>query len=155
MTPAEVAIHEIEMYLGVLIGAVTFSGSVIAFGKLSARISGKPVLIPGRHWINLAGLLVVIWCGAWFINAQSIEEGLKPLAIMAHAQAQQRRRRPQPCSAGLLPGAAGLDLEAACGHHVRAIGEIGPIGGDRVVGMGRRAHGEKQQGKSHAAHSSG
>ena len=63
-------------------GAITFSGSLIAFGKLSAKISGKPVLIPGRHWINLAGLLVVIWCGAWFTNAQSIEEGLKPLAIM-------------------------------------------------------------------------
>ena len=47
MTPAEQAIHEMEMYLGVLIGAVTFSGSVIAFGKLSARITGKPVLLPG------------------------------------------------------------------------------------------------------------
>ena len=44
MTPAENKIHEIEMYLGVLIGAVTFSGSVIAFGKLSARITGKPVV---------------------------------------------------------------------------------------------------------------
>ena len=47
MTPAEKTIHEIEMYVGVLIGAVTFSGSVIAFGKLSARISGKPMLLPG------------------------------------------------------------------------------------------------------------
>ncbi len=79
---AEKTVHELEIYIGVLIGAVTFSGSLIAFGKLSAKISGKPVLLPGRHWINLAGLLVVIWCGAWFINAQSIEEGLKPLAIM-------------------------------------------------------------------------
>jgi H+-translocating NAD(P) transhydrogenase subunit beta len=79
---AEKTVHELEIYIGVLIGAVTFSGSLIAFGKLSAKISGKPVLLPGRHWINLAGLLVVIWCCAWFINAQSIEEGLKPLAIM-------------------------------------------------------------------------
>jgi H+-translocating NAD(P) transhydrogenase subunit beta len=79
---AERTVHEIEIYIGVLIGAVTFSGSLIAFGKLSAKISGRPVLLPGRHWINLAGLLVVIWCGAWFINAQSVEEGLKPLAIM-------------------------------------------------------------------------
>src|SRR5678815_3684182 len=79
---AEQTVHEIEIYIGVLIGAVTFSGSLIAFGKLSAKISGKPMLLPARHWINLAGLLVVIWCGAWFINAQSIEEGLKPLAIM-------------------------------------------------------------------------
>jgi NAD(P) transhydrogenase subunit beta len=70
---AEETVHELEIYIGVLIGAVTFSGSLIAFGKLSAKISGKPVLLPARHWINLAGLLVVIWCGAWFINAQSIE----------------------------------------------------------------------------------
>src|SRR5688500_12648489 len=58
---AEQTIHEMEIYIGVLIGAVTFSGSVIAFGKLSAKLSGKPVLLPGRHWINLAGLLAVIW----------------------------------------------------------------------------------------------
>src|SRR6478736_1099958 len=44
---AEHTIHQAEIYVGVLIGAVTFSGSVIAFGKLSARISGKPMLIPG------------------------------------------------------------------------------------------------------------
>jgi len=41
--------HELEIYVGVLIGGVTFSGSLIAFGKLSARITGKPVLIPARH----------------------------------------------------------------------------------------------------------
>jgi NAD(P) transhydrogenase subunit beta len=79
---AEKTVHELEIYVGVLIGAVTFSGSLIAFGKLSARISGKPVLLPGRHWINLAGLLVVLWCGGWFVGAHSVEEGLKPLAIM-------------------------------------------------------------------------
>src|SRR5690349_9416645 len=79
---AERTIHEAEIYIGVLIGAVTFSGSLIAFGKLSAKITGKPVLLPGRHWINLAGLLVVIYCGGWFIHSASVEEGMKPLAIM-------------------------------------------------------------------------
>ena len=54
-TGADKAVHEIEIYLGILIGAVTFSGSVIAFGKLSAKIGGKPVLLPGRHLINLTG----------------------------------------------------------------------------------------------------
>src|SRR5918994_831342 len=49
---AEKTIHEVEIYIGVLIGAVTFSGSLIAFGKLSAKISGKPMLIPGRHFIK-------------------------------------------------------------------------------------------------------
>src|SRR3982750_4912812 len=76
---AEKTIHELEIYVGVLIGAVTFSGSLIAFGKLSAKISGKPMLLPGRHWINLIGLLVVIWCGAQFISSHSIPEGMTPL----------------------------------------------------------------------------
>jgi len=82
LTGAEKTIHELEIYLGILIGAVTFSGSIIAFGKLSARISGKPVLLPGRHFLNLAGLLVVIWYGAGFLNAHSIEAGMTPLIVM-------------------------------------------------------------------------
>ena len=81
-TGAEKAIHEIEIYVGILIGAVTFSGSVIAFGKLSGNISGKPMLLPGRHWMNLAGLLVVIWFGARFISAPSLTEGMTPLVVM-------------------------------------------------------------------------
>jgi NAD(P) transhydrogenase subunit beta len=79
---AEKTIHEIEIYLGILIGAVTFSGSVIAWGKLSAKIGGKPVLLPGRHWLNLAGLLVVIWFGARFVQAHDIQAGLLPLIVM-------------------------------------------------------------------------
>ena len=74
----EKTIHELEIYVGVLIGAVTFSGSIIAFGKLSAKIGGKPVLLPARHWINLAGLLAVIYCAGWFIRDHTIE----PLAVM-------------------------------------------------------------------------
>src|SRR5512138_2946654 len=79
---AEKTIHELEIYIGVLIGAVTFTGSVIAFGKLSAKISGKPMLLPGRHWINLAGLLVVLYFGGVFINTHSIAEGMMPLVVM-------------------------------------------------------------------------
>ena len=82
LTPAENAIHEIEMYLGVLIGAVTFSGSVIAFGKLSARITGKPVLLPGRHLLNLAGLLAVIYFGYAFVNAHSVADAMTPMIVM-------------------------------------------------------------------------
>ena len=81
-TAAEKSIHEVEIYVGILIGAITFSGSVIAFGKLSARISGKPLLLPARHWLNLIGLLVVIWFGREFLNAHSIEEGMTPLIVM-------------------------------------------------------------------------
>jgi H+-translocating NAD(P) transhydrogenase subunit beta len=66
----------------VLIGAVTFSGSVVAFGKLSAKISGKPLLLPGRHWINLAGLVAVIWLCTRFVGAPTVGSGMLPLVIM-------------------------------------------------------------------------
>ena len=81
-TAAEKTIHEVEIYIGILIGAVTFSGSVIAFGKLSGKIGGKPLLLPARHWLNLAGLLVVIWFGRVFLNAHDIQSGMTPLIIM-------------------------------------------------------------------------
>jgi len=81
-TGAEKTIHEIEIYLGILIGAVTFSGSLIAFGKLAGKISGKPVLLPGRHFLNLAGLVVVIWFAGAFINAHDVAQGMTPLYVM-------------------------------------------------------------------------
>jgi NAD(P) transhydrogenase subunit beta len=76
------SIHEMEIYIGILIGAVTFSGSIVAFGKLSGRIGGNPLLLPGRHWINLLGLLVVIWFGREFMNAHTIQDGMLPLIVM-------------------------------------------------------------------------
>ncbi|MDF2465369.1 MAG: transhydrogenase subunit beta [Ramlibacter sp.] len=79
---AEKTIHELEIYIGILIGAVTFSGSLIAFGKLNGKIGGSPLLLPARHWLNLAGLLTVIWFGREFINAPSIEAGMIPLLVM-------------------------------------------------------------------------
>ncbi|MFO1399120.1 MAG: Re/Si-specific NAD(P)(+) transhydrogenase subunit beta [Burkholderiales bacterium] len=82
LTPAENTIHEIEMYLGVLIGAVTFSGSVIAFGKLSGKISGKPVLLPGRHFINLIGLVVVVYFGYAFVTAHGVQQAMLPMIVM-------------------------------------------------------------------------
>jgi NAD(P) transhydrogenase subunit beta len=81
-TGAAKAIHETEIYVGIFIGAVTFAGSVIAFGKLSGRVGGSPVLLPGRHWMNLAGLLVVIWFGRAFLQAESVSEGMTPVIIM-------------------------------------------------------------------------
>ena len=79
---AEKTIHELEIYIGILIGAVTFSGSLIAFGKLNGKIGGSPMLLPGRHWMNLTGLLVVIWFGGEFIRAHSISDGMTPLIVM-------------------------------------------------------------------------
>ena len=76
------AIHSMEIYVGIFIGAITFSGSVIAFGKLSARIGGNPMLLPGRHWMNLAGLLAVIYFGRMFLQAESVADGMFPLFMM-------------------------------------------------------------------------
>jgi NAD(P) transhydrogenase subunit beta len=79
---AEKIIHEVEIYVGILIGAVTFSGSLVAFGKLNGRIGGKPLLLPGRHWLNLVALLVVIWLGRMFLNAHDVQAGMLPLLVM-------------------------------------------------------------------------
>jgi NAD(P) transhydrogenase subunit beta len=76
------AIHAGEIYIGIFIGAVTFSGSVAAFGKLSGRIGGSPLLLPARHWLNLAGLIAVIYFGREFMNAHTVQEGMLPLVIM-------------------------------------------------------------------------
>ncbi|HHX4054958.1 MAG: Re/Si-specific NAD(P)(+) transhydrogenase subunit beta [Burkholderia contaminans] len=81
-TGAEHAIHEVEIYVGILIGAVTFAGSVIAFGKLSGKIGGKPLLLPARHWLNLAALVVVIVFGRAFLHAETVQDGLTPLIVM-------------------------------------------------------------------------
>jgi len=82
LTEAEKTIHEMEIYIGILIGAVTFSGSIIAFGKLSGKIGGKPVLLPARHWLNLAGLLIIIYFGREFLHAGSVDDGMKALIVM-------------------------------------------------------------------------
>jgi len=78
----EKTIHQVEIYLGVLIGAVTFTGSVIAFGKLSARISSKPLALPARHWLNLGLGLICLWLGFMFVGAEDTGSGLIPLLIM-------------------------------------------------------------------------
>ncbi len=78
----ELTIHDIETYLGILIGALTFSGSVIAFGKLSGRISGNPLLLPARHWLNLLLLLGAIWFGREFVLQSAAGSGMTPLIIM-------------------------------------------------------------------------
>ncbi|AUT66531.1 MULTISPECIES: Re/Si-specific NAD(P)(+) transhydrogenase subunit beta [Paraburkholderia] len=81
-TGSEKALHEVEIYIGILIGAVTFAGSIIAFGKLSGKVGGKPLLLPARHWLNLAALLVVIVSGRAFLHAGSIQDGMTPLVVM-------------------------------------------------------------------------
>ena len=82
VTGVEMTIHNIETYLGVLIGAVTLSGSVIAFGKLSGRIGGKPLILPARHLLNLGLLLAAIWFGREFVQQAAAGGGMVPLVLM-------------------------------------------------------------------------
>jgi NAD(P) transhydrogenase subunit beta len=61
----------VEMSLGVAIGAITFTGSVIAFLKLSARMSGAPIMLPARHVINIALAAAIVLLIVWFVRAES------------------------------------------------------------------------------------
>ncbi len=79
---ADKLIHELEIYVGIYIGAVTFSGSIIAFGKLSGKIGGKPMLIPGRHAINGIAALIVIYYAYAFLQAPTVADGTVPLIVM-------------------------------------------------------------------------
>ncbi len=65
-------VHLVEVFLGVLIGAVTFTGSVVAFLKLSARISSAPLMLPGRNWLNLGALVASAGFMGWFLAAPSL-----------------------------------------------------------------------------------
>ncbi|MBV8887452.1 MAG: Re/Si-specific NAD(P)(+) transhydrogenase subunit beta [Chroococcidiopsidaceae cyanobacterium CP_BM_RX_35] len=81
LTGVEVTIHQVEVFIGVFIGAVTFTGSVIAFGKLRGIISSKPVLLPARHLLNIGMVGVSVWLGAQFLGTAA-PSGLQPLLIM-------------------------------------------------------------------------
>ena len=72
-TPAEIAILKVETFIGVFVGAVTFTGSIVAFGKLSGKINSKATKLPGGHWLNagaaaLSLILLIAYCngaGGW------------------------------------------------------------------------------------------
>ena len=68
----EDAVHLVEIFLGVFIGAVTFTGSIVAFLKLSAKISSRPLMLPARHWLNLAAVVASLGLMVWFVVAPSL-----------------------------------------------------------------------------------
>ena len=71
----ELLIHDIEIFIGVFIGAITFTGSIIAFLKLRGTIGGKPLTLPGRHLINLTMLAACIGLGVWFCQGTQPPDG--------------------------------------------------------------------------------
>jgi NAD(P) transhydrogenase subunit beta len=78
----EKTIHDVEIFIGICIGALTFTGSVIAYCKLSELLSGRPLMLPARHWLNLALFIGVIVCGIKFVGAQNHADAFLMLALM-------------------------------------------------------------------------
>ena len=78
----EKTIHEIEIYIGVCIGALTFTGSIVAYGKLSGIVGGQPMMLPARHWLNLAILIAVIVVGVKFVGEADHQQATLLLMAM-------------------------------------------------------------------------
>ena len=82
LSGVEKTIHDVETYIGILIGTMTFSGSVVAYLKLSGKWGGKPLMLPARHWLNLGLLILAIYFGVQFVNESANGGGLFPLIAM-------------------------------------------------------------------------
>jgi len=78
LTEGQDALHLTEVFLGVFIGAVTFTGSIVAYLKLSGRAKSNPLMLPGRHALNVGALVASAGLLGWFLNAGSIV----PLILM-------------------------------------------------------------------------
>jgi H+-translocating NAD(P) transhydrogenase subunit beta len=78
---AAAVIHDVEIYVGIFIGAITFTGSVIAFGKLQGLLTSRPLLLPARHWLNLSALVVCVYFGVQFAQGDDAER-LQALLVM-------------------------------------------------------------------------
>ena len=79
---AEHTIELVEVYVGIFIGAVTFTGSIVACGKLHGTIDSKPLMLPGRHWLNLAIIVATVVLGSYFLGTDSHAFGLTILIVM-------------------------------------------------------------------------
>ncbi len=78
LTSAEALIHEVEIFIGVFIGAITFTGSIIAYGKLSGTINGKALVLPGRHALNVVMFIACLVLGWLYLQ----HAGLWTLILM-------------------------------------------------------------------------
>lgn len=76
-------IHDIETYLGVIIGAITFTGSVIAFGKLTGKLKSAPLMLPARHWLNAGALVICLLLGIAYVGGQTDGSSAMGLLFLA------------------------------------------------------------------------
>lgn len=82
LSGVEKTIHDIEIYIGIYIGGMTFSGSIIAFAKLSALMGSRPILLTGRHVINALIVLIVLYLGVQFVTLSDANDVLLVLLLM-------------------------------------------------------------------------
>jgi len=82
MSGTETTIHEVEIFVGVFVGAITFTGSIVAFGKLRGVITGRPLILPARHWLNLGMVVGSLVLGWQFLQAGHADVGGMPAGIM-------------------------------------------------------------------------
>jgi NAD(P) transhydrogenase subunit beta len=109
LTGAEATIHVVEVYVGVYVGSLTFTGSIIAFLKLRGTLGGRPLLLPGRHVLNLAILAVSIYFGVAFVGAEHGPSPFPGEGVLA--------------TPGMIPLLVGTALSGLIGLHlVLAIG---------------------------------
>ncbi|UWQ51953.1 NAD(P)(+) transhydrogenase (Re/Si-specific) subunit beta (plasmid) [Leisingera caerulea] len=80
-TPAEIAFLRVELFLGIFIGAITFTGSVIAFGKLAGKVTSAATKLPGGHMLNASAAGLSFLCLIWYFNSG----GFLPLLLMTLA----------------------------------------------------------------------
>jgi NAD(P) transhydrogenase subunit beta len=81
-TGTENTIHLVEIFVGIFIGAITFTGSIIACGKLDGRIDSKALTLPGRHVMNLVAIFACVLLGGWFLGTESVATGMMALVLM-------------------------------------------------------------------------
>lgn len=72
LTGAEIVIHEVEIFLGVFIGAITFTGSIVAYAKLAGRVNGKALILPGRHILNSIAVVASLILLFMYINSSQL-----------------------------------------------------------------------------------
>ncbi len=118
LNQAELVILVVEIYLSVFIGTVTFTGSLIAFAKLQGTLSGRPLLLPGRNWLNLAGAVLLLWLGYEYLAAET--GGVSVLSVLA---AMPKLAIWLPADPGVAILLAAIVLSGLIGiHFVLAIG---------------------------------
>jgi NAD(P) transhydrogenase subunit beta len=114
-------IHHAEVFIGVFIGGVTFTGSIVAYLKLSARISSRPLMLPGKNALNIGALVLFVGLTAWYVVTPELwlliaVTALALLLGRAHPALAERAAQPQPAEPQQARLAIALGLHRRLSH---------------------------------------